>query len=51
MQVLDQFERNKEQQDFIMTVFEKIDERSRLTPEAFGAIKLTDFSDVSQNGT
>lgn len=49
-EVLDQFERNEEQQEFIMTVFEKIDERSRTTPEAFGNIKLTDFSDVSQNG-
>jgi len=49
-EVLDQFERNREQQEFIMTVFEKIDERSRSTPEAFAGIKLTDFADVSQNG-
>ena len=49
-QVLDQFERNEEQQQFIMTIFEKIDERSRSTPEAFGEIQLTVISDVCQNG-
>eukprot|EP00966_Prymnesium_polylepis_P164979 3814382-Prymnesium_polylepis.1 len=50
LQVLDQFERNEEQQQFIMTIFEKIDERSRSTPEAFGEIQLTVISDVCQNG-
>lgn len=49
-EVLDQFERNPEQQQFLLTVLENIDSRSRETPEAFNELNLTVLSDVAQNG-
>ena len=35
---------------FLLTVLEKIDSRSRDTPEAFNELNLTVLSDVAQNG-
>jgi len=49
-EVLDQFERNPDQQQFILTIFETLDKRSRDNPRDFDSIKLTDLSDVAQNG-
>eukprot|EP00966_Prymnesium_polylepis_P208818 4837592-Prymnesium_polylepis.1 len=49
-QVLDQFERNEDQQKFILTIFETLDRRSLDHPKDFDSIKLTDLSDVAQNG-
>lgn len=48
--MLDQFERNQEQQQFIMSIFEVVDHRTRTTPEAFNDLSLTVLSDVCQNG-
>ena len=50
IEVLDQFERNGDQQQFILKIFNKLDERSRATPEAFSTIQLTVFSEVAANG-
>ena len=49
-QVLDQFERNEDQQQFILTIFETLDKRSLDHPKDFDSIPLTDLSDVAQNG-
>ena len=50
IEVLDQFERNEDQQHFILTIFETVDARTRATPEAFDTLSLTVLSDVCQNG-
>ena len=50
VEVLDQFERNADQQRFMLTIIEKLDERSRATPEAFAKIPLTVLSEVAANG-
>ena len=49
-EVLDQFERNEDQQQFILTVFETLESRSRETPDMFNTIQLTVLSEVAQNG-
>ena len=49
-EVLDQFERNPEQQKFVLTIIEKLDERSVAEPAAFDDIALTVLSDVAANG-
>ena len=48
--MLDQFERNQDQQQFILTIFNKLDERSRATPDAFAELPLTVLSEVAANG-
>ena len=50
IEVLDQFERNEDQQGFILTIFNTLDERSKATPEAFAEIPLTVLSEVAANG-
>ena len=50
VEVLDQFERSEEQQQFIVSIFETIDSRSQTSPEAFNEVSLTALSDVCQNG-
>ena len=47
---LRQFERNDDQQRFLLTVFEKLDERTREEVDLFDGIKLTLLTEVSQNG-
>lgn len=49
-EVLDQFERNADQQVFMMRIFETLDERSLREPDAFSDIPLTLLSEVAQNG-
>ena len=49
-EVLDQFERNKDQQSFLMTIFDTLETRSRSKPEEFVEIKLTLLGEVCQNG-
>ena len=43
-EVLDQFERNPDQQQFMLTVLEKLDERSISEPDAFNELALTTLS-------
>ena len=49
-EVLDQFERNPEQQKFMLTIIEKLDERSLAAPKDFDEIALTVLSEVAANG-
>ena len=49
-EVLDQFERNPDQQQFMLTIIEKLDERSLAAPADFNEIALTVLSEVAQNG-
>ena len=49
-EVLDQFERNPDQQKFMLTIIEKLDERSLAEPAAFSEVPLTLLSEVAQNG-
>ena len=39
-EVLDQFERNGEQQQFFLTIFETLDRRSRAEPQSFDGVRL-----------
>ena len=39
-----------DQQQFVLTIIEKLDERSKKEPEAFDEISLTALSDVAANG-
>ena len=48
--MLDQFERNPEQQSFVLSVIEKLEARSRASPELFNDIPLTVLSEMSQVG-
>ena len=50
VEVLDQFERNKDQQTFLLSIFLKLDERSRAHPDDFAELPLTVLSEVCQNG-
>ena len=50
VEVLDQFERNVDQQQFIMTIFNNLEERTKASPELFADFKLTVFSEVAANG-
>ena len=49
-EVLDQFERNPDQQQFMLSIIEKLDERSLATPDEFSDIALTVLSEVAANG-
>ena len=49
-EVLEQFERNPEQQAFILRVFERLDERTRREESLFDGVKLTLLTEVAQNG-
>ena len=49
-EVLDQFERNPEQQKFMLTIIEKLDERCKAKPKDFDEIALTVLSEVAANG-
>jgi len=49
-EVLEQFERNEEQQAFLLTVFDKLDERTRSEVDLFDGVKLTLLTEVAQNG-
>ena len=49
-EVLDQFERNPDQQKFLLTILEVLDERSRACPADFAEVPLTILSEVAQNG-
>ena len=49
-EVLDQFERNPEQAQFMLTIIEKLDERSLAAPDDFAEIELTVLSEVAANG-
>eukprot|EP00966_Prymnesium_polylepis_P254984 5891569-Prymnesium_polylepis.1 len=49
-EVLDQFERNDDQQQFALSIVEKLEERSRAQPQAFDEIELTVLSEMAQNG-
>lgn len=48
--MLDQFERNEDQQQFLITIFNKLAERTASEPELFDGLELTVLSDMSQNG-
>ena len=50
VEVLDQFERNVDQQQFIMGIFNNLEERTKDTPEQFADIPLTVLSEVAANG-
>ena len=49
-EVLDQFERNADQQAFLLRIWETLERRTRLEPELFASINLTLLSEVCQNG-
>ena len=49
-EVLEQFERNDDQQNFLLMIFEKLDERTALEVDLFDGIKLTLLTEVAQNG-
>ena len=49
-EVLDQFERNPDQQTFMLTIIEKLDERSTAAPADFDELPLTVLSEVAANG-
>lgn len=48
--MLDQFQRNPDQQNFLLTIFDKLDQRSRERPGDFDGFDLTVLSQVAQNG-
>ena len=49
-ELLEQFERNQDQQIFLLTIFEKLDERTLQEVDLFDGIKLTLLTEVTQNG-
>ena len=49
-QVLEQFERNEDQQRFLLTVFDELDRRTQKEVDLFDGIKLTLLTEVTQNG-
>jgi len=49
-QVLDQFERNREEQVFLLGILDTIDKRSLEQPEHFTDTELTVLGEVAQNG-
>jgi len=49
-EVLDQFQRNPDQQQFLLAIFDKLDQRSRERPDDFTGFDLTVLSQVAQNG-
>ena len=50
MQVLDQFERNEDQQQFLLSIWDTIDRRSKEQPAEFARIPLTLLGEVCENG-
>ena len=49
-EVLNQFERNVDQQQFLLSIFAKLDHRCRTLPQDFSELRLTVLSEVAQNG-
>ena len=49
-ELLEQFERNEDQQVFLLTIFEVLDERTQSEVDLFDGIKLTLLTEVTQNG-
>jgi hypothetical protein len=49
-EVLDQFERNRDQQLFLLSIFDTLDARCRSSPQDFDDWPLTVLSEVAQNG-
>lgn len=48
--MLDQFQRNPDQQQFLLTIFDTLDQRCRERPDDFAGFDLTVLSQVAQNG-
>lgn len=46
-EVLDQFERNADQQAFLLRIWETLERRTRMEPELFASINLTLLSEAS----
>ena len=49
-EVLNQFERNADQQSFLLSIFVKLEQRVDNSPEDFAALPLPVLSEVAQNG-